>query len=191
LCRLLASERKNRAPAVNTQAGIPASPERTEVAGWQIERFHLIGTRPSVAGRRKHDRNGRWGSLQPFARKIQGPSFFAANLSEALRPFEEAQARREAHRCRLHANRSSLAVEFRSLAAISGLHGNVDYAARFLKELGAREGSSTPAAAGSHAGPANDPKKKQYVCRVIINLAARGFGAWTANALAFRIEPVP
>ena len=42
LRRFLASERKNRAPALYTQAGISASPERTVVAGWQIKRFYLI-----------------------------------------------------------------------------------------------------------------------------------------------------
>ena len=72
-----------------------------------------------------------------------------------------------------------------------GPHEHVDYAARFLKELGAREGSSTLAAAGSHAGPANDPAKNEYVCRMIITMLAGGFGAWTANASAFRIEPEP
>ena len=56
---------------------------------------------------------------------------------------------------------------------------NVDYAARFLKELKAREGSWTMAVARYHAGPDNDPAQKRYVCRVIANMVATGFGAWT------------
>jgi hypothetical protein len=40
---------------------------------------------------------GRRGSLQPFALNIEGPSFFAATLNEALRQFEEAQKRGAMH----------------------------------------------------------------------------------------------
>jgi len=47
------------------------------------------------------------------------------------------------------------------------------------------------AAARYHAGPANNPAHKQYVCPVITNMVARGFGAWTANARVFRDEVVP
>ena len=59
---------------------------------------------------------------------------------------------------------------------------NVDYAARFLTELKAREGSWTKAVARYHAGPNNDPAQKKYVCRVIANMVATGFGQWTAEA---------
>jgi soluble lytic murein transglycosylase-like protein len=62
---------------------------------------------------------------------------------------------------------------------------NVDYAARFLKELKAREGSWTMAVARYHAGPGNDPAQKRYVCRVIANMVATGFGAWTPSSRAF------
>ena len=75
--------------------------------------------------------------------------------------------------------------QFRSLEAMFDPHENVDYAARFLKELRAREGSWTLAAARYHAGPANDPAQKQYVCQVITNMVASGFGAWTPEARAF------
>jgi hypothetical protein len=40
-------------------------------------------------------------------------------------------------------------------------------------------------------GPANNPALKQYVCRMITNMVASGFGAWTANARPFRDESVP
>jgi soluble lytic murein transglycosylase-like protein len=62
---------------------------------------------------------------------------------------------------------------------------NVAYAARFLRQLKAREGSWTMAVARYHAGPDNDPAQKRYVCRVIANLVASGFGAWTTEARAF------
>jgi len=62
---------------------------------------------------------------------------------------------------------------------------NVEYAARFLKELKAREGNWTMAVARYHAGPDNDPAQKRYVCRVIANMVATGFGAWTSQSRAF------
>jgi hypothetical protein len=121
---------------------------------------------------------GRRGSLRPFARKIERPSFSAANLIGALRWFEEAQARCQTPRYRLQANRSSHPVKFRSFAAMFGSHENVDYAERFLKELVAWEGSS--ATARHHAGPTKKPAQTQYVCRAVANMVARGFVALTA-----------
>jgi soluble lytic murein transglycosylase-like protein len=56
---------------------------------------------------------------------------------------------------------------------------NVQYAARFLKELRGRQGSWTMAVARYHAGPNNDPAQKRYVCTVIRNMVASGFGNWT------------
>ena len=134
---------------------------------------------------------GRRGSLQPFALNLQGPSFFAANLNDALRRFEEARksgAKLIDVGC-MQINHHFHASQFSSLEAMFDPHENVDYAARFLKELRAREGSWTLAAARYHAGPANDPAQKQYVCKVIANMVASGFGAWTANARAFCNEP--
>lgn len=134
---------------------------------------------------------GKRGSLQPFALNLQGPSFFAANLNDALRRFEEA--RRSGAKlidvgC-MQINHHFHSSQFRSLEAMFDPHENVNYAARFLKELRAREGSWTLAAARYHAGPANDPAQKRYVCRVITNMVVSGFGAWTANARAFCDEP--
>jgi soluble lytic murein transglycosylase-like protein len=134
---------------------------------------------------------GQRGSLQPFALNIEGPSFFAATLSEALRRFEEAQKRgaRLIDVGCMQINHYFHGRHFRSVDAMFDPHENVDYAARFLKELRAREGSWTLAAARYHAGPDNDPAQKRYVCLVIANMVASGFGAWTANARAFCKEP--
>jgi hypothetical protein len=86
---------------------------------------------------------GRRGSLQPFALNLQGPSFFAANLHEALLRFEEARKRGATLidvGC-MQINHHFHASQFRSLEAMFDPHENVDYAARFLKELRTREGS--------------------------------------------------
>ena len=62
---------------------------------------------------------------------------------------------------------------------------NVDYAARFLARLHARHETWSMAVARYHAGPDNDPAQKRYVCRVIANMVATGFGKWTENARTF------
>ena len=61
---------------------------------------------------------------------------------------------------------------------------NVDYAARFLKELKQREGSWTMAVARYNAGPHNQPAQKRYVCHIVGYLVSSGFGAWTDKARA-------
>ena len=63
-------------------------------------------------------------------------------------------------------------------------HGNVDYAAGFLVTLHSRYQTWSMAVARYHAGPDNDPAQKRYVCRVIANMVATGFGKWTQNARA-------
>ncbi len=75
--------------------------------------------------------------------------------------------------------------QFRDLRAMLDPRSNVDYAARFLSELRRRHGSWSMAVARYHAGPDNDPAQKRYICRVITNMVATGFGAWTAEARAF------
>jgi hypothetical protein len=39
--------------------------------------------------------------------------------------------------------------------------------------------------------PDNNPAQQQYVCRVIANMVASGFGAWTATARTFCNKPAP
>lgn len=130
---------------------------------------------------------GRKGSLNPYALNIEGPSFFPANLGEALRRFEAAReggAKLIDIGC-MQINHHFHRSQFRSLEAMFDPRENVEYAAQFLKALKVREGSWTLAAARYHAGPYNDPAQKRYVCQVIANMVASGFGAWTTNARAF------
>jgi soluble lytic murein transglycosylase-like protein len=74
---------------------------------------------------------------------------------------------------------------FSSVAEMLDPHKNVDYAARFLSELKAREGDWTLAAARYNAGKNNDPAQKRYVCHVLDRLAKSGFGGWTPKSRAF------
>ena len=130
---------------------------------------------------------GRRGSLQPFALNIEGPSFFPTSLQEAVLRVEEARKRgaRLIDIGCMQIDHHFHASHFRSIESMFDPRENVDYAARLLKELRVREGSWTMAAARYHAGPGNGPAQKQYVCRVIANLVATGFGAWTAGAREF------
>lgn len=130
---------------------------------------------------------GRRGSLSPFALNIEGPSFFPRTLADALRLY--AQARKEGAKlidigC-MQINHFYHGSHFRSVADMFDPHENVDYAAQFLKDLRGKEGSWTLAAARYHAGPDNNPAQKQYVCAVIVNMVASGFGRWTPNARTF------
>lgn len=130
---------------------------------------------------------GRRGSLSPFALNIEGPSFFPASMAEALQRFDKAQ--RSGIKlidvgC-MQINHFYHGSHFRSVAEMFDPHENVEYAAQFLKQLKAKEGSWTLAAARYHAAPNNDPAQKQYVCAVIANMVASGFGQWTPNARSF------
>ena len=130
---------------------------------------------------------GNKGSLQPNALNIEGKAVFPRSRSEALITFQNA--RREGKTlidlgC-MQINHYYHGSHFRSVAEMFDPHANVDYAARYLRDLKQQEGSWTLAAARYHAGPDNDPAQKQYVCEVIANMVASGFGAWTESARAF------
>ena len=130
---------------------------------------------------------GRKGSLQPFALNIEGRAVFAASAREAELEFDKA--RRNGARlidlgC-MQINHHYHAEKFPSLRHMLDPRQNVDYAARFLSRLKERHGSWSMAVARYHAGPNNDPAQKRYICRVIANLAATGFGQWTPQARSF------
>lgn len=130
---------------------------------------------------------GKRGSLHPFALNIEGASYFSSSLKEALQRFEQARkagAKLIDIGC-MQINYYYHGSHFASVVAMFDPHQNVDYAARYLKSLRQKEGSWTLAAARYHAGPNNDPAQKQYVCAVIGNMVASGFGRWTAAAHTF------
>lgn len=130
---------------------------------------------------------GRRGSLQPYAMNVEGRAVFSNSLGEAVQRFEEA--RRSGARlidlgC-MQINHYYHRDKFPSLESMLNPRDNVEYAARFLSELKSRHDTWTMAVARYHAGPDNDPAQKRYVCRVISNMVATGFGQWTPNARSF------
>mgnify|MGYP001950828944 CR=1 FL=1 len=130
---------------------------------------------------------GRSGSLQPNALNIGGKVVYPRTRREALKAFEAARASGAKWidvGC-MQVNHHYHGSEFKSVAEMFDPRRNVEYAARFLLTLHARHDTWSMAVARYHAGPDNDPAQKKYVCRVIANMVATGFGNWTDNARSF------
>jgi soluble lytic murein transglycosylase-like protein len=130
---------------------------------------------------------GRKGSLQPYALNIEGKAVFASSRSEAIATFRTArqQGAKLIDLGCMQINHHYHSEHFSDLGDMLDPHRNVDYAARFLVKLKARHESWSMAVARYHAGPNNDPAQKRYVCRVIANMVATGFGRWTQAARDF------
>ena len=130
---------------------------------------------------------GRGDSLRPYALNIEGRAVYDIGKAEALARVEAARlagVKLIDIGC-MQINHHFHARNFASVEDMLDPARNVDFAARFLNELKAREGTWTRAVARYHAGPNNDPAQKRYVCRVIANMVATGFGRWTPQASAF------
>jgi soluble lytic murein transglycosylase-like protein len=130
---------------------------------------------------------GRKQALQPYAMNIEGAAVFPSDLNEALKRFRAARARGAKLidiGC-MQINYHYHASAFGDVTSMFDPARNVDYAARFLKTLRAREGNWTMAVARYHAGPRNTAAQKRYICAVIVNMVSSGLGAWTPAASAF------
>jgi soluble lytic murein transglycosylase-like protein len=130
---------------------------------------------------------GRKGSLQPWSLNVEGKAYFAQTPDEALEIYNEASnagASLIDLGC-MQINHRYHGENFAGVAEMLDPHKNVEYAAKFLAQLHAKHVTWTMAVARYHAGPNNNPAQKQYVCRVISNLVATGYGQWTPTALEF------
>ncbi|AYC99669.1 lytic transglycosylase [Neorhizobium sp. NCHU2750] len=130
---------------------------------------------------------GRKGSLSPYALNVEGKAYFPGSLQEAFA--QVAAARGQGAKlidigC-MQINLMYHGENFASLQDMFDPAQNVAYAARFLRELYDRHETWTMAVARYHAGPNNNPAQQQYVCRVIANLVASGYGQWTSGASGF------
>jgi soluble lytic murein transglycosylase-like protein len=130
---------------------------------------------------------GKKGRLHPYALNIEGKSVFAKSKAEAISTFERARkaGKKLIDLGCMQVNHHYHGSEFHSISEMFDPGTNVRYAARFLRELKAREGSWTMAVARYHAGPDNDAAQKRYICAVIRNLVATGFGRWTQESHRF------
>ncbi|WP_245445641.1 transglycosylase SLT domain-containing protein [Metarhizobium album] len=130
---------------------------------------------------------GRKGSLQPYALNVEGKTYFPRTESEALKQFQAARAggAKLIDLGCMQINHHFHGENFASVQDMLDPRRNVQYAAKFLRNLHDRHQTWTMTVARYHAGPNNDPAQKKYVCRVIANLVATGYGKWTANASQF------
>ena len=129
---------------------------------------------------------GRKGELSPYDMNIDGRDVHSATLAEAMASFARAKARGAKLidiGC-MQINHHWHGADFASVSEMFDPARNVDYAARFLKTLRAEEGNWTLAVARYNAGPDNSTAERTYVCAVIRNMIASGFGRWTASARA-------
>ncbi len=130
---------------------------------------------------------GARGRLQPYSMNIDGRASANGSLGEAISRFKAAKlagARMIDIGC-MQINHHYHSDKFATLEAMFDPALNVDYAARFLRELKQRERTWTMAVARYNAGPNNDPAQKKYVCGVLTKMVASGFGAWTESARNF------
>lgn len=130
---------------------------------------------------------GAKGRLQPYAMNIDGRPSADQTLAGAMARFRDAKAagaRMIDVGC-MQINHHYHGARFASLQAMFDPAENIDYAARFLRDLKARERTWTMAVARYNAGPDNDPAQKKYVCGVLIKMIASGFGSWTESAKDF------
>lgn len=130
---------------------------------------------------------GRKGSLSAMAMNIEGKAYFASSLQDAMTAFAAARGRgvKLIDIGCMQINHHFHGENFSSAQEMFDPRRNVEYAAKFLKSLHDRHETWTMAVARYHAGPNNDPAQKRYVCRVIANLVATGYGSWTTNASKF------
>ena len=130
---------------------------------------------------------GRGDSLRPYALNIEGKAVYELSKHQAAKAVVAARrlgAKLIDVGC-MQINHYYHAKQFASVEEMLDPARNVDYAARFLAQLKTREGSWTKAVARYHAGPDNDPAQKRYICRVISNMVATGFGKWTPESEKF------
>ena len=127
------------------------------------------------------------GRLHANALNLQGDTVYSLDKQQAMQRFRAAKAsgmRLIDIGC-MQLNYFYHGDRFSSVEEMFDPHKNVDYAARFLKELKQSEGSWTLAVGRYNAGKNNDPAQKRYVCKVLAHLAESGFGAWTSRSAAF------
>ena len=127
------------------------------------------------------------GHLHANALNLQGDTVYSLDKQQAMQRFRAAKAsgmRLIDIGC-MQLNYFYHGDRFSSVEEMFDPHKNVDYAARFLKELKQSEGSWTLAVGRYNAGRNNDPAQKRYVCKVLAHLAESGFGGWTSRSAAF------
>jgi soluble lytic murein transglycosylase-like protein len=189
--RSLFSASTQLAPRTPTIASAPASPRAPVNPGACEREIQAAAAKYGIPEGILYSvgltETGRKGSLSPFAMNVEGKAHFSASQQEAIAIFQAA--RRQGMKlidigC-MQINHHFHGENFSSPEEMFDPKRNVEYAAKFLRNLHDRHETWTMAVARYHAGPNNDPAQRRYVCRVISNLVATGYGNWTTNASRF------
>ncbi|MFN0192272.1 MAG: transglycosylase SLT domain-containing protein [Aestuariivirga sp.] len=130
---------------------------------------------------------GKKGRLHPYSLNVEGESLILGSKEEALQAF--VIARKKGKKlidlgC-MQVNHYYHRKNFDSVEAMLDPEANIRYAAKLLKKLKQDNGSWTMAVALYHASPRNKKAQRRYVCAVIGNLVATGFGGWTQDSRKF------
>ena len=164
------------APPVSCEHEIATAARRYDIP---LAVFYAVGL----------NETGVRGRLQPYSMNIDGRASSNGSLEEAMSRFKAAKiagARMIDIGCMQINHPLPFGEQLRLARARCSIRRlNVDYAARFLRELKQRERTWTMAVARYNAGPNNDPAQRKYVCGVLTKMVASGFGAWTESARNF------
>jgi hypothetical protein len=130
---------------------------------------------------------GHRGALDPYDMNVDGRSVHAGSLANGLArvAFERSHGAKLIDIGCMQINLRWHGGNFDSIGEMFDPAHNVKYAAAYIKQLRAREGTWTLAVARYNAGPGNPAAQKHYVCSVIANMVASGLGRWTPGARAF------
>jgi Transglycosylase SLT domain len=124
------------------------------------------------------------GSLHPYALNIEGKTIIANSRTQALILFEQARAQGKKLidlGC-MQVNHHYHGAQFSSVAEMLEPQANIAYAAHLLRELHDGGNDWAMAVALYHASPRKPMEQHRYICSVIRNLVASGFGGWTPAA---------
>jgi len=117
-------------------------------------------------------------TIQPYALNIDGKGVFPKTKKEALLIIAKAKKHGAKYidvGC-MQINELYHGKHFSSLVDMLDPKLNINYGAKFLKELYEKQKSWTIAVARYHTGDRNSQEQKRYLCKVIKNLVATGFG---------------
>jgi len=127
------------------------------------------------------------GSLHPYALNVEGKTIITNTAAEALNEYMKAKRQGKVlidlgcMQVNVHYHGSN----FGSPGEMLEPQKNIIYAARFLKTLHQSEGSWAAAVASYHASPRKPQEQHRYICSVIKNLIATGFGGWTVESRTY------
>lgn len=130
---------------------------------------------------------GAGGQLRPYALNIEGESLSTNTKSAAIAAFQAAR-KNEKQLIDLGCMQINYFYHHAAFNTVDDMldpRKNINYAAKFLKNLKQKHGSWTEAVAHYHASSKNKSAQHRYVCKVLSNMVAKNFGAWTPEAKAY------